>query len=748
MENPPDSGVEVKLKQDLGLLQVIIIGLGPTLGSTIFLLIGYGLEITGPGLVLVMILNFSIIMLTAVSYAELNSAFTSSGGEYSWVREGLPEPIGFLSGWMLWFGNSIVTSFYVLGFGKGIIWILDAYGKIPPGFDGDLLVKVLAASACVVFIYINYKGTKETGITSMLITGILLAVIIAFIIAGAAFLYGGGGDGDVGAIVSNPIPNGISSLFVAMGLTFIVFEGFDLIAQCGEECRNPLKNIPKATWICVTFSTILFILVSIICVGVIDWTQIGTAFRGDDVVAQVASLTMPHGLVIVGVGVIFGALAAVNSALFASSRVAFAMGRDGTLPKTFGKLHSKNSTPHMAIIISGAIIIFMAVTLPIEKIAASTAIMFLSVFMMVNLSAIMLRYKRPEVKRVYKIPLFPVLPLVAIGALMILAYALWVEYSDAWFIALGWIAIGLVLYYFGAGKRVIETVGPEELLKKGILEIITERPEDKRYRILVPVLHEGQKQMVEFAALVARVEDADLNIVSVIELPFGTPIDYVKYKETSPYIKLVEKLKKIGDKELIKARGTVLISHAASEAILDTIDEDNVDLLVMGWKGITGENRILGTTIDKLIHSVKCDVIVMKVADLGEKVNRILVVSAPEWHASHATGYAVLIAKRDESNITIFSPYTSDARMKSQEDYAKRLSELCNIHSIPNDIKLFRTNSIEKAIIEEAQNYDLVVMGSTQGENRMAVNFGRVQDRIAKAVDRPILMVKKVRERK
>ncbi|MFO7618359.1 MAG: amino acid permease [Thermoplasmata archaeon] len=745
MDNPPETDVEVKLKKDLGLFQVIIIGLGPTLGSSIFLLVGYGLQIAGPGLVLVMALNFAIIMLTAMSYAELNGAFSSSGGEYYWVREGLPEPIGFLSGWMLWFGNSIVTSFYILGFGKGIIWVLEAYNKIPPGFDADLLVKILAALGCTIFIYINYRGTKETGWTSVLVTGVLLTVIITFIVAGGIYLSAGNGDGDLGAIVRDPTPNGWAPIFVAMAFTFVIFEGFDLIAQCGEECKNPLRNIPRATTICITFSTLLFVIVAIVCIGVIDWTTIGTAMRGDDVVAVAADNIMPYGFIVVGIGVVFGALAAVNSALFASSRVAFAMGRDGTLPKLFGKLHQKNSTPHIAILISGGIIIFMTVALPIEDIAASTAIMFMSVFILVNMAAIILRYKRPEVPRINKIPFFPVLPIVAIALLMLLSASLWEDHQNAWFIALAWITIGLVIYYFYSGKRIIETVQPDELTRRGILETITQRPEDKKYKILVSVVHEAQKPMVEFAVLIARVEDADLNIVSVIEVPFGTPIDYMKYKETAPYIKLVEKLKKASDKELVKARGTVLVSHTASDAILDTIREDGVNLLIMGWKGITSGNKILGTTIDKLVHSADCDVIVMKTAGLEGKVKKILVVSAPDWHASHATNYAILISKRYGSEITIFSPCELDERMREQEDYAKRLCELCKIHSIPHQVKIIKSESIEKAIIEESESHDLVILGSTRGEKGGAFDFGRIQDKIAKGVDKPILMVKKVK---
>ena len=110
--------VEVKLKRDLSMWEVLMIGLGPTLGSTIFLLVGPGLEIAGPGLVLVFVLNFIVTLFTAMAYMELTSTFADTGGGYLWVKEGLPQPFGFMAGWMSWFGHCIVTSFYVIGFGK------------------------------------------------------------------------------------------------------------------------------------------------------------------------------------------------------------------------------------------------------------------------------------------------------------------------------------------------------------------------------------------------------------------------------------------------------------------------------------------------------------------------------------------------------------------------------------------------------------------------------------------------------
>ncbi len=752
------SEVEVKLKRDLGLLEITMIGLGPTIGSTIFLLVGFGIGIAGPALILAFVLNFIVTIFTAMAYAELGSAFSDTGGGYLWVKDGMPQPFGFLAGWMSWFGHAIVTSFYVLGFGYGVKWLLQAYNLFPnltnmnivviPGLTNISLVTVLAVIACVVFIYINYRGTKTTGNSSNYITTILIAIVIIYIIAGFSYMYGKPNlsdsytpfveDGDFGKIV------------IAMGFTFIVFEGYEIIAQCGEECKEPEKNIPRAHWITITLAAVIFILVAVVTIGVIGIYQSANPTEvvglGENTVADVAQISMSgFGLQLIGVGIIIGALAAINSTLFSSSRVAFAMGRDRALPASFGKLHKTKMTPHVAIFVSGAIIISMTVFLPIAKIAAAADIMFLILMVFVNITAVTLRYKRPNVRRKYLMPLFPLIPALGLITKGIMAVSLYAYEPEAWFIALAWVVAGLALYYFTGGKKVIETVEPEDVYRKGIIDKLSEKPADKRYHVLASVVDEGQKPIVEFAALVARVEDADLNIVSVIELPSGTPLNSLGYKETVPSIKLLEKLKKVGDRELVKTRGTVLISHRASEAIRDTVVEDKVNLLVMGWRGTVRENWILGSTIDRLVHMVNCDVVVIRTAGLKKEVKKILVISSPEWHASHALGYAILLAKRDNASISIFSTSTTDAHLERQKPYAKRLADICATHGIQHDVKVVRTESIERAIKTESAEYDIVVMGASQEAEQTAFDFGRLQDHLAKNLDKPLLMVKKVR---
>src|SRR3970282_811266 len=120
-------GVEVKFRRDLGLLEITMIGLGPTIGTTIFILVGPGFAITGPSLVLAFGLNFVVTMFTAMAYMELSSAFPGTGGGYLWIRRSMRDPWGFLGGWLSWFGHCIVASFYIFGFGLGAVIMLRTF---------------------------------------------------------------------------------------------------------------------------------------------------------------------------------------------------------------------------------------------------------------------------------------------------------------------------------------------------------------------------------------------------------------------------------------------------------------------------------------------------------------------------------------------------------------------------------------------------------------------------------------------
>src|SRR5437867_1416082 len=661
--------VEVKFRRDLGLLDITMIGLGPTIGTTIFLLVGPGFAITGPSLILAFGLNFVVTMFTAMAYMELGSAFPETGGGYLWIRRSMRDPWGFLGGWMSWFGHCIVASFYIYGFGLGIVVALKALLNVPSlalvGFDESALTKLFAVVAAGLFIALNYRGTKLTGRSETAVTIVLVAVVVTFIIAGLLHLANTGlpPQNFQPFFRGNTAGAQFLSLLGAMGFTFIVFEGYEIIAQTGEEARNPEKNIPRAHFLVIGFSTLIFVLVAFVAIGTSGDCSAGPSLSclllqaspggvtgSNNAIAEIAKGIMPYGLQIIVFGVALGALAALNSLIFSSSRVAFAMGRDGGLPRVLGRLHARKRTPHISIAVSGLIIVLITLTLDINTVAASADIMFLLLFLMVNYAAIVLRKTMPDVKRYYVMPLFPIIPMLGIATKFVIALSLWtIEPINRSY-------VGEVRWQLGTLRQHAEELG---------------------------------------AYATARVE----------------------------------------------------VSHKVFDAIIDNIREGDTDLLVLGWKGGWRKGRILGANVDRFVQEAPCDVVVFKSAGMKPKLDRILVLNAPEWHVSYATGYAILLAKKHRAKITILSAVQTDLELEKERGYSARLAEMCRTHGVPFEEKFVKIRNIVDMVVEEAKGYDLLVLGASSEWRLTQFAFGPMQDQIARRTDIPMLMVRKVRRK-
>jgi amino acid transporter/nucleotide-binding universal stress UspA family protein len=759
--------VEVKLRRDLGLLEIVMIGFGPTIGSTIFLLVGPGYAITGPSLVLAFGLNFVVTMFTAMAYMELGSAFPETGGGYLWIRRSMRDPWGFLGGWLSWFGHMVVASFYIFGFGLGAVTLVKVFlgvQTISVTFGGvilgeDALIKLFAVGAAGVFIWLNYRGTKLTGRSETTVTVVLILLVCAFVVAGLLhFLFQGG----VPLQNFQPFFRGDTtwaqfvSLFGAMGFTFIVFEGYEIIAQTGEEVRNPEKNIPRAHFIVIGVSTLIFILVAFVAVGLggngcvaqsngagpcllrVDPTNAAGVVGNPSAIAELAGTVMPFGLPIIAFGVVLGALAALNSLIFSSSRVAFAMGRDGTLPRFLSQLHPKKRTPHIAIAISGAIIITLTLSLDLSRVAASADIMFLLLFLLVNWAVIVLRRTMPGVKRYFLIPLFPLIPILGIITKFLLAASLWTIEPSAWFIALGWIALGIIVHYLYQSREVVA----------GVTRVVSAvlpsaRP---RYRILLPVDDFERTELVDFASLVAQVEDGELTLLNIVEVPETLPIDAIDRLYLSEVRWSVGRLGRRAEEAGVNVKARVEVSHRVYDAILDNVKEEGIDLLVTGWKGGWRRGRILGTNVDRLVQEAPCDVVVFKTAGMKVKLDRILIMNAPEWHVSYATGYAILLAKKHKAKITILSVVQTDMEAEKEALYSSRLAEMCHTHGVPFEEKMVRIRNVVDTVVAEAANYDLLVLGASSEWRLTQFAFGPMQDQIARKTGTPTLMVRKVRQ--
>ncbi len=576
-----------QLVRSLGLLDILMVGIAAMIGGSIFVLTGPAIGLAGSAVIIVFIINGIITLFTAMAYAELGSAMPEAGGGYLWVREGLPRPNAFISGWMAWLAHIIAGSLYAVSFASFLTGLLDM-----TNISHDLLLlnlipldKLIAVLSIGAFTYVNFKGTSETGKTGVVVTIIQLGLIFILITAGL-WIMNGSPDWEMN--FSDFAPMGVTGIVAAMGLTFIAFEGYEVIVQTGEEAKNPRRNIPRAIFISLGAVIILYCLIAFVSIGAIfpvgteSWKYIGEG--GELGIMKAAELILPYGAFIVLGGGLISTLAALNATTFSSARVAFAMGRNYNMPNQLSAIHRKNKTPYNAILISGIIMAIMAYGLPLAQIAVAAGVIFLLLFTQVNMAVITIRrIYGDKLEYGFKTPFFPIIPIIGIFLKLGLAVYLLFTQPLSWAITIVWVVIGFFVYRMYTFRKEIEHYAPI-VTSEGDLE-------RKDYRILIPYTPEDPDRLLKYAIRVAKENIGEINILRVITVPKQTPLSAgTGYAETAR--KSFEPIDKLLDKENIPNHYLVRISHDANEAILATVEEQKIDLLITDFEAFRNSKKI------------------------------------------------------------------------------------------------------------------------------------------------------------
>jgi amino acid transporter len=577
-----------KLVRSLGLLDVVMIGIAGMIGGSIFVLTGPAIGLAGSSVILAFILNAIITLFTAMGYAELGSAMPEAGGGYLWVREGLRRPNAFISGWMAWLAHIIAGSLYAVGFGSFLASLLQMTNILPiESLFGIIpLDKLTAVAVVVVFTFINVKGASETGKVGTVITLVQLGTIISIIIAGL-WVMSSHPNNNWQSNFSDFLPMGFSGLVAAMGLTFIAFEGYEIIVQTGEEVKNPKRNIPRAIFISLALVVIMYCIIAFVSIGAIfpdmpSWQFIG--LHGELGIMKAAESFMPYGAFIVLAGGLVSTLAALNATTFSSARVAFAMGRHYNLPHKLSAIHPKFKTPYVAVLLSSIIMAVMAYALPLEDIAHASAVIFLLLFTQVNLAVISIRRMYGDkLDYGYKTPFFPYVPIIGIVLMVSLAVYLLVTAPFSWAITILWVLVGFFIYRFFTFKTEIEHYSPTITSEGNLVR--------KDFRILLPYTPENPDRLIQYALRVAKEKDGEINILRTIRVPPQTPLS-AGIAFTDSARKTFDSLEDLLNKEDVIWHYFVRISHDATEAVLTTISEQKIDLMIIDYETMRSNKKL------------------------------------------------------------------------------------------------------------------------------------------------------------
>jgi amino acid transporter/nucleotide-binding universal stress UspA family protein len=745
-----------ELARDMGLMHVTMIGVGAMIGAGIFVLTGLAAGVAGPALLLVFAFNGFVTGLTAMSYAELGSCFPEAGGGYLWVKEALPQPNGFLSGWISWFAHAVACSLYAVAFGTFSVDLMHMAGVDFSKFLSFtsssepyiLAAKLISVFATVLFVYINYRGAKETGQAESLVTILKIIVIAMFIGFGLFAIFGGKTPEPWPEHFKGFFQKGPIGIIMAMGLTFIAFEGYEIIAQCGEEVKNPKKNIPLSIFLSLIIVVPIYILVAFVALGAAapegdmpTWQYLGE--QGEMAMIEAAEHFMlgKLGRIIFLIGGLFSTMSALNATVYSSSRVSFAMGRDHNLPSVFGRIHPKKRTPHMAIFISGVMIVLMAVLLPIEDIASATDAMFLLLFIFVNLAVINLRKNRPDLDRGFKVPLFPFIPILATVLNLVLAIFLFFYRPLGVWVCLGYLAFGIGFYYlYSRRKEFVAKAAPAVHAEHPVFE---SAPRD--FHILVPVANDKTVENLQrFAVRMAKAYNADITALNVIQVPAQLPPSegrkYIDCART-----LLGKAIEVAEKENIPVYSLVKLTHNVPKAIIETCEERKIDMMVLGWEGERpAHNRVFGTIIDEIVLNTLCDIAMVCRSPADKQIDRIFIPVRNIKFAILSLKIAEALLMENGKPIVLFHAThqtdVSPIEKRFLEDLEKHKDDID-----PSRYKVVvkHTHNFAEAILTEIQPNDLVVMGAPEEGLVRRAFFGDLPLYIAKETDVPIILTKR-----
>jgi basic amino acid/polyamine antiporter, APA family len=411
------------LKPVLGPVQLVFYSVGVIVGAGVYSVIGAAAGLAQQSLWLSFVIGAGVAFLTAISYAEMATAYPHAGADYTYIRHAWPRAdwLAFGVGVVILIGAAATAATVAIAFGGYLRVFID----VPPLWSALALLV-----ACTAF---NIWGLRESSWVNMLFTSIEVSGLLLVVAAGLARESG------------PPPPLEVeSSVLAAAALLFFVYLGFEQIANLVEEVRQPARDIPLALILSLAITTVLYVLVALAVVHMVSPAELAAS---EAPLATATRAVWPNSGNVLSAIALFATANTVLVTMIASSRLAFAMARDGEIHGVFAGLLRRRQTPWAAAILSLAM---AAVLLPIGSVkilAEISSFAALVAFFAVNVVLIALRYRQPHHQRPFRVPgaigRMPVLPLLAIGSILfLLAYFDWQIYVA------GAVALGLTALSF------------------------------------------------------------------------------------------------------------------------------------------------------------------------------------------------------------------------------------------------------------------------------------------------------------
>ncbi len=425
-----------QLKKQLGALDVFAVASGAMISSGLFVLPAIVFMKAGPAMILSYLFASLLIIPSVLSKAELATAMPRAGGTYFFVERSLGPAWGMFGGLAGWFSLALKSAFAVVGMAVLIEVVLQT--SFPVQLSHWHL-KAIAAGCCLFFTALNIVSVKHTSRFQIVLVAILLAILAIFVLFGSKSVEA--------ARFKGFLDHGWLKVLATAGLVFVSFGGLTKVASIGEEVKNPGKNLPMGMILAWLVVTGFYIGVIIVTVGVLDGAEFKEMYEQDRLmpISLAASKFMGSpGFVLLSLAAIAAFVTTANGGIMAASRSPLAMSRDQLLPPLLARVNERFKTPHLSIALTGGFMIAAIVFLDIESLVKTASTLMIILFILVNMSVIIMRESRIQSYRPkFKSPLYPYIHIFAIiaysaliidmGRVPLLITGAFIAVSAAWF---------------------------------------------------------------------------------------------------------------------------------------------------------------------------------------------------------------------------------------------------------------------------------------------------------------------------
>lgn len=731
-EKPEASTQE--LSRDLGFYAVFTTATGTMIGAGIFILPGVAAQGAGPGAALSFLFAGIIAGLAALSVCELATAMPKAGGPYYFVSRAMGPLMGTIVGLGAWLALILKGSFALVGLGQYVFH----FSSLP--------ILATAAVGGLLLVGVNLVGAKATGALQNVTVLVLLGILGVFVMKGlmAADM----------ATLRPLLPFGWSGVVTTTGVVFISYLGIVKAAAIAEEVVNPERNLPLGILTSVVLVTFLYVCTMVIVTGVLPMESIASATAP---LADAGQIFLGvTGGILVGVAGILATISTGNAAILSSSRYPFAMARDALMTPWIRRIHPRFQTPARSIMVTGGIMVALALLLDVERLAKLGGVFGMLVFSLVNVSVLVLRKTAPDWYRPsFRVPLYPILPLLGAAAALAPIPQLGLFSHVA---AVGFVALGVGWYY--RQRKLMDgtniAIQPEYGLRDQWQEIRQIQALEVKRKVLRPAalqepaeisvvaeLAEGMpnKHLLALAAAMARKHASAVDAIMVTEVPYQSPLESPVLTPSPDWVNKVRaRMEAYG----VPLRFHHLLARNKAHAIL-SFAQPETRIILLDWHDEFRPVRIRGSYVDRVLQASPSRVAILKYR--GHKsYNRILVATAGSPYAPSEVEMGDSLARLTNARLTLLMVLPTEASATREERARAYLQSLGELTESNPELQVVRGDDVTQAILHAGQDHDLIVLGATR-EFLFRHLFdshlvGRIADEIAEKSTGSVLVVK------